>query len=181
MSCGALSAAAHRPGGLDLLEGPRREVVVAHLRGCVDCRRRALEIDPTFAFSFLEAPEIDGEEVDEIRRTVRAMRRVRELAGKAEGPRHRAKMTTAALLLLAAALLLLPGEAGRRLDRSSPAGESVDPQALLTAAAWRLASSPFDPPTASLIEDLDRPQARVYQLTEDDLSLVMIVDETLDL
>ena len=56
------------------------------------------------------------------------------------------------------------------LDVSHPC--HVDTHTVL-ADFWTSEASP-------LIEAIDRPQARIYQLGEDDLSVVMIVDESLD-
>lgn len=65
--------------GVDELDPDKRLEFLSHLQGCTACRRAAAEADPTIVFSLLpqEAPEND--EVEEIRRTVQTMRRVRAM------------------------------------------------------------------------------------------------------
>lgn len=84
----------------------------------------------------------------------------------------------AASLLFVIALLPLTG--GRRLEeQSEPVRDLVTEQHSLAEPEWqRWIDDRTAPP---MIEDLNRPDARVYQLTEEDLAVVMIVDETLDL
>jgi len=68
-----------RPGRVDELDQDRRQQFLSHLQGCSSCRRAAAEADPTVVFSLLPAEKVEEREVEEIRRTVQAMRRVRAL------------------------------------------------------------------------------------------------------
>jgi hypothetical protein len=84
----------------------------------------------------------------------------------------------AASLLCALALLPLAGE--RRLEDAGQPPVKVESEERLRAqSGWlQWVEDRTAPP---VIEGLNRPGARVYQLTEEDLAVVMIVDETLDL
>lgn len=162
------------------LEPAQQRLAAEHLRDCPECRRRAVEADPSILFLELPTLEVGEAEVEAVRSTVNAMRRARVLESEASRPLSRWWRQAAAAVLLAG-VLLLPGDTPveQRTGESSPA---------LVAETWELVApledagllvSASEP--SSVIENLNRPQARIYQLTEEDLSLVMIVDESLDL
>ena len=139
----------------------------AHMDTCPKCRRQALAADPTLVFAGAEVLRVSDGEVESIRRAVHAARRVRQteralvrqLSGTGAG-------LVAAVLL--AMVLLLPATTS---PPSAPLAATTPSP--IFADFWTSEASP-------LIEAIDRPQARIYQLGEDDLSVVMIVDESLD-
>lgn len=84
----------------------------------------------------------------------------------------------AASLALAFALLPLTGERPLE-DGAEPMVDRVSEQQPRALSEWQQWID--DRTVPPVIEELNRPGARVYQLIEEDLSVVMIVDETLDL
>ena len=163
------------------LEPVVRRRAAEHLRECPECRRRAVAADPAVLFVDLPLLEVTENDVKAVRSAVGAMRRARALEHETSRPLSRWWRHVAAAALLAA-LLLAPGntpvsqpEAG---DGSAGLMAGVEDLETLIDQGGFLASA-TEP--SSIIENLNRPQARIYQLTEDDLSLVMIVDESLDL
>jgi len=159
--------AADEPVGWDAL--------VAHLDGCSACRERALALDPTLLFTGLRRDPVAPGEIETVRDSVRIMRRM----GRARGHRRfswRAAGRAAAVLLLPAvglilSLQLLPAPGGDGQAPPVTTGAALLGDLLVPAS--ELPAPPF-------VEALDRPQARVYQLGQEDLSVVMIVDENLD-
>ncbi len=162
---------------------PRWAAALAHLERCERCRREALALDPSLVFSSLRAPAADRSDREAareiaagVRTLVRAREAERSLGGAARRARRRAGFAAAALALAATLSLTthaarhatLPGAAAARgpFAAGAPALDEVAPA---TEAA-----------TPALVDALDRPQARIYQLGQDDLSVVMIVDESLD-
>ena len=128
---------------------------LAHLDNCPACRRAALAVDPTLAFRRPLAPkEVD---VESILQGARVLRRA------------------------------------SRTRRSRPWRQAAAAAALVTIALW---AAPSGAPVEDLqisesvpipyvenlptVEAVDRPEARIYQLADDELSMVMIIDETLD-
>lgn len=177
----------HPDSGRD--EGPDgwREAL-RHSEECRDCRRQALELDPTLLFASLgrrEDPE-DAAYLTGLGARVRSALRAREMERSLDGPgerlRERRVPATAAALLMAAGLLLAT-HGGRVTPPAAPGDGALLPTHP-TIARWAFGDATLpvaDAATPPLIESLDRPQARVYQLgQDDDLSLVMIVDESLD-
>lgn len=147
------------------------DVLVAHLGECPSCRGRALELDPTLVFGDLRREPAAAGEADAVRRSVEVMRRLGrrgQLSWRRAGRAAAAILLPAAGLILSFELLLAPPHEGQPPPASGAAllGELLVPAAELPAP-------PF-------VEALDRPQARVYQLGQEDLSVVMIVDENLD-
>ena len=161
---------------------------LAHLDGCPDCRRAALTADPTLLFRRLPAlpppvldlsPAAEAAEVERVRLAVAGMRTARRLAPPPERSLllRRSRHWGAAAGLAIAALSLGATPALR------PAPHGI---AALTAprtvrlpappAAIRLVSD-----RVPMVEELNRPAARVYQMDGgENLSVVMIVDERLD-
>ncbi len=130
---------------------------------------------------FLDLPrvEVSDTEVDEVLAAVRTLRRARAVEkGASPEPGHLGRNLAAAALLTA--MLLIPGHTPptRHLP-VSPFDVASGSDGGNPSAADLFLSTGTE--TASLIENLNRPDARIYQLTEDDLSVVMIVDESLDL
>ncbi len=159
------------------LDDDQRRDLISHFSGCPDCRREGLAVDPTMLFLGALPLELERSEVASIRRTVHAMRRARNLEAAGSSPRSRMGRAAAAAILMGT-LLLLPGSENRL---EAPGADSQVASGRQPQSGWEELTrvSVWDSP--SLIESLDRPRARVYQVTEQDLALVMIVDETLDL
>lgn len=87
----------------EMAEAQRREYLF-HLQECASCRRTAAEADPTLLFSLLPEEKIEEEEVEEIRRTVQAVRRVRALEAS-WSRRGLAAAGLAAMVLIAVVLI----------------------------------------------------------------------------
>lgn len=153
---------------------------LGHLEDCGECRRAALALDPTLALLPLVEREAAAataadDEVESMLRSVETLRR--SPAGRRRSTAVSTGWRTAAAVLLAVgALYQLPAR-GPRIAATLPADAQLE----------ALASRPVDNEVMRaeysgqpVLEDLDRPDARVYQLGGDDVSVVMIVDETLD-
>lgn len=164
---------AERSGGLT--DTPAWRAAVGHLADCAACRGAAFELDPALLFVAHSPIEVSDEEVDRIQANVHVLRRARSAERASAEPRRRiARFASAAAVI--SLMILLPTHTAR------------PPSAPLSASGPNLASemSPFagglslgDGP-APLIEPLDLPAARIYQLGEGDLSVVMVVDESID-
>jgi hypothetical protein len=160
------------------LDGGRRRELVEHLRTCASCRRAAVEEDPTLAFSLLEPEPIDRDRIGEIQASVRTLRRSRAIE-KADryGPKEAGKaVLVAASLLFALALLQLSGGRSDEEGADPKVGVAFEERSRHEWQEWD-----DDRSATPVLENLNRPEARVYQRTEEDLAVVMIVDETLDL
>ena len=180
MSCERLSTSSRQAAEFDELSRTEREGALAHLVSCVPCRRATLASDPSLVFSLgsvgstSEVGEEEGE-VERMRVGVAALRRARGHRAGVSGLVAGLRSAAAAALL---AVALVSSDGVGRAPARSPGGSAK----LETGSA-----TPFslvagtEPAGSSVLENLDRPLARVYQLTEEDLSLVMIVDETLDI
>ena len=155
------------------LEPVEHRRAAEHLRQCPECRRRAVAADPAVLFLDLPSLEVTAADVEAVRSAVGAMRRARVLENETSRPVGRWWRHAAAAALLAA-LLLVPGTTP--VEHEAEDG-SLGIETLIDEGGF-LASATAP---SSIIENLNRPQARIYQLTEEDLSLVMIVDESLDL
>jgi len=152
---------------------------LAHMDGCDDCRQRALAADPSLVFRHLPAVATGADEVASMRRAVASLRRASRTLGSGGSAPPRT-------------LVAEGGEQGRRLAA-----------ALVLAAAgfgvWFAAGQGEEPPTFAapatlaatpavaaaglpVFEELSRPhEPDVYQMGGDDLTVVMVVDETLDI
>lgn len=133
---------------------------LAHLDACPSCRRRAVDVDPLLLFRGARAlpePAAAAAMVE----AVRAGRRLHRTERRAGSRRS----TGVAAALVAGAVLLAPS-------------------ALFRAAETGLADAPPAPSLGlsdhPVIENLDRPGARVYQWGSETVSVVMVVDESLD-
>jgi len=161
----ALVAARERDPGAD---PPGWGAARIHLSACSACRRRALALDPSLVFLALPAPEPGEGEIAAMQGAVAALVRARRLesAGERARPARPARLRRAALA--AAALAALVVEAGPRRPAPPPVG-------LLAAEGLAPGAS-----SAPVVEQIERPDARVYQLPAEGLSVVMIVDASLD-
>jgi len=152
---------------------------LSHFEECGECRRNALALDPTLAL--LPLVEREAAAATAADDDVEAMLQAVETLRRSPAGRRRSTAvsigwrTAAAIALAVGALYQLPAR-GPRIVRPSA-----------DAVLESLASRPVDNEVVRaefsgqpVLEDLDRPDARVYQLGGDDVSVVMIVDETLD-
>ncbi|HTQ79642.1 MAG TPA: hypothetical protein VMM92_06575, partial [Thermoanaerobaculia bacterium] len=160
-----------------------------HFDRCPACRSAAVTADPTLLFRRLPELPLDAAaeqaEVAAMRQAVTAMRTARRLgpAGERRVLSHAWRWAAAAAL---AVLSLSLGTARDLRDLKGPqvashlgAPAAKAEQPLLPAAvpaAVRLNSG-----EVPVVEELNRPAARVYQMNGgENLSVVMIVDERLD-
>ncbi len=184
-----VAATATEPEGLAL--------ALAHFDACPACRREACRIDPTLIFRRLPAAALDFDvEAERMRLAVAGMRASERVetrhATAMGGPlrrrlRGRLRSQGARWALaagLAAASLVLGGRGGRT-DLAGAAPQPAGRAASLAVAGEvvparldRLEAAPAA--VESAVEDLGRPDARIYQLDGERLSVVMIVDEKLD-
>ena len=171
---------------------------LGHLdRGCPHCRRAALAADPTLVFRRLAVvpeptPAQEASDVEAMRRAVAAMRAASRVEAVDRHGRSARRIGIsgwkrwAAAAALAVVALSMPGDetqlrrepAARLMSMATPAVLSADgPEAVaLPAAAFPVAATE-DLPT---VEGVNRPGARVYHMDGEGMSVVMIVDETLD-
>lgn len=150
--------------------------------------------DPLELFGRLaeDAPGLGGDdEVAGMRRAVAALRRGRRVLGAAEGGEETAGTgaatpgrslaawrRAAALAVLVLGLLALATGGYREANPPAAAASATTP---VTAPAPAAAPTAGEMARLPVFEGLDRPgTASVYQLTGEDLDLVMVVDETLD-
>jgi len=162
---------------------------LAHLDRCPACGPRALAADPTLVFRRLPAPEVGDADVEAMRRAVESMRRAGRVAAAetgrpaaAEGFRRlRVPAAPRSWRQLAAAAALAAASLGLWLSAPDEAGRSAEP--LRAAAGQPAAAAPSAPVPASepaFLELAEPRAADVYQVGEEDLLVVMVMDETLD-
>jgi len=106
--------------GLEGLEPTRRRRFLQHLAVCSSCRQWASAEDPTILLAQFPAVEVSGDEVEEVRRTVRALRRVRDLERTGSHLVQRAFAGAAMAALLLVALLLSPERPRARAPERVP-------------------------------------------------------------
>ncbi|MEP7011926.1 MAG: hypothetical protein ABJC13_16500 [Acidobacteriota bacterium] len=174
---------------------------LAHFDACPACRREACRVDPTLVFRRLPAAELDFDlEAERMMLAVAGMRaseRVERVEGRAAtlsrhplshpiSRRLRGQGLRWALAAgLAGASLLLGGRGEWAANPADSAGRPQDAAPLAAsdgAGGGGAMPARFEAPAAveSAVEDLGRPDARIYQLDGERLSVVMIVDEKLD-
>ena len=170
-----------------------------HLDRCADCRRAALAADPTLVFRRLRttaAPAAADPEAAAMRQAVAALREASRLGATAgagrevapgRGARRAAWTRAAAAASLAAAALAAGSGRVPHLDQlraslaPSAAAPAVLSAAILRAAPAALAAAPAAAPAEMpLLEETNRPDARVYQFEDADYSFAWIVDKKLD-
>lgn len=143
-----------------------------HFDSCSRCRGEALKADPLLVFRRLPAPDMSaGEErleVESMQQAVAAMRTARRLESRGE-----ARGRFAGWRRWAAAAVLAVVSLGVGRDREPSLDRMAAPPPAHTRAVPASSGA-----AAPLLDGLDRPGARVYQWDSDDLSTVMIVDES---
>jgi hypothetical protein len=145
---------------------------VTHFDACPRCRREALLADPLLVFRRLPAVELDeaGErsEVETMRQAVTAMRTARRLESRRRFTGWR-RWAAAAVLTLAALSASSQSRDRSPLELMAPSPAPLAPAARPDAGHGQ-----------ETLEGLNRPAARVYQMSGKDLSVVWIVDQSLD-
>jgi hypothetical protein len=155
------------------------EEALAHLDGCAACRRSAVEADPTLAFRRLSPVAVGGEEVEAMRLRVAALRGASGVARPATRrllPRRLAGWQPVAAAA-ALAMAVLAGDHAPGGPRAAvvpiPALRAAERTVLPPSLGAQLSAQP-------LLEELDQPYEHVVQWNADDLSVVLVVDERLD-
>ena len=190
MSCPDwISLTAHR-GERNAAEPADWNEALAHLDGCNLCRRQALAADPTLVFRRLAAvPAVTmtaGEEsaaVDAVRAAVAAMRAASRLDSLEARPRTSSLWkrwsTGAVAAVLALAALALPSgyDPSEHAQVAVAHQEPIEtgPLAEPVPAAQQV---DLDEP---VMEGVNLPDARVYHMSGEGLSVVMVFDESLDI
>ena len=165
---------------------PSWEEAVSHFDGgCRVCRRDALKAEPTLVFRQLQgvgpaamSPSQEASEVDAVRQAVAAMR----TASRVDSIEHRSRRAGwkhwAAAAGLAAAALAIPADNAWQRFAAKRQEAAASQPALLRANVLPAAyvGETGDPS----LEEGGRPGARVYHMDGDGMSVVMIVDESLD-
>lgn len=150
-----------------------------HMDDCDDCRKQALAADPTLVFRHLPPVTVDAAEVASMRAAVASLRQASRTLDRAEsappsqpafvrGAGDQARRVAAALVLAAAGLGVW-----------FAAGQGEDPATVIALPAI---TAPAVAAALPVYEELIRPhEPNVYQMGGDDLTVVMVVDETLDI
>jgi hypothetical protein len=158
-------------------EPPEWHSAVEHLRHCSACRPEALAADPSLVFVEAAGWQASEAEVEELIGGVRAVNRLK-VRDRAASTTARRWPGLAAAALLAVGLALMGGSSA--LERGSGERPARSTSALFPAQQ-EVSSLRVGSGLTPVVEELDRPDARVYQLRQEDLAIVMIVDETFDL
>jgi len=168
---------------------PAWDAAVAHFDGgCRLCRRDALTAEPTLVFRQLRSGSVGGpaamspaqeaSEVDAVRQAVAAMRTVSRVDSIEHRSRRFGWKRWAVAAALATAALSIPADnAWRRLETRSE--ELASQPSMLRGGVLPAAYGEADP-ALSGTGGTSRPGARVYHMDGDGMSVVMIVDESLD-
>lgn len=163
-----------------------------HLEACPRCRRAALEADPLLALRDLPEPAL---EADEGRRMVAATRALRRRQAATVRWRRRAAAAVAAVTVAAA--LAVGSGVLERGDETTRAARGTSEEVTLAEDAGDLASTTdtatgarrgaareTDPASTTSMPSvlaLEQPTARVYEVTDAELAVVVVVDGELDL
>ncbi len=159
---------------------------LAHFDVCPACRREACRIDPTLVFRRLPSPAIDFDlEAERMKLAVAGIRASERVEGRVSAisirplsRRLRGQGLRWALAAGLAGAALVLGGPGDLIDSGS---RNAAPLSLADGAVpARFVPAQAPAAIESAVEDLGRPDARIYQLDGERLSVVMIVDEKLD-
>lgn len=161
-------------------------LALSHLDDCASCAPRALAADPTLVFRRLPAPEVGAADVEAMRRAVESMHRAGRVAPGASAASEGRRSAAVARRLrlpsaprgwrqLAAAAALAAASFGLWLS----APDEADP--VRAAVPSAVAPSARDLAAEPAFMELSEPRAAdMYQVGEEDLLVVMVMDETLD-
>lgn len=141
----------------------RRLLVVAESEN----RRQALLADPGLVVSATPREEFSDQEVQDLKRSVLLARRLSSVEAGGREPISR-RLSGWAVALSVCLLFLLPSSL-----RQTPELEPTIPGPVSLLSSARM--------THSSVEALDLPGARVYELADEDFSLVLVVDESFEL
>jgi len=155
-----------------------------HAAQCSCCRGEALAADPLLLFSRLPEPAVSAHEIAEMQASVASLVRASRVAqGDPLTPGRSAAVAestgTRSVTRFAAALGVCSLLALSGTPRTHPSALGT------LAAAGSLLAGPAavveDARTMqSVVEELDRPGARIYELPQAGMAVVMIVDASLD-
>jgi len=186
MSCPDWRGLARRRGPLHGADPAGWDDAVTHFEnGCPSCRRAALLAEPMLVFRRLRGSAAAGaaemsaaqeaSEVDSVRQAVAALR----AAGRVDASRSRrfVHWRWAAAAALTAAALSIPADNAWQQHQDRRALASPAAAALRGAILPAAFSGDAELPT---VEGVNRPGARIYHMDGEGLSVVMIVDESLD-
>lgn len=172
-------------GDLLLCEDSRERLAAQrHFRSCPSCAERAYLLDPGWAVR-RSVTQMPGEaEIAELKRSILAAGRTRELESAVRGAPSRVRVAAAialfSVVIAAGALIRVGGPAkptARVSNTENVAVETVPASVAATASAFGTVSELSLPAIGSLAPSA----ARVYDLGQEDFALVMVVHETLDL
>lgn len=163
-----------------------------HLEVCPRCRRAALQADPLLALRDLPEPALEG---DEGRRMVAATRALRRRQAATVRWRRRAAAAVAVVTVVAALAvgsgILERGDETTRVARGTSeevtpaegAGDLASTTDTATGARRSAARETAPASTTSMpsVLDLEQSTARVYEVTDADLAVVVVIDDELDL
>lgn len=166
------------------VESPAWDAAVAHFDGgCRLCRREALTAEPTLVFRQLRgvgpatmSPAQEASEVDAVRQAVAAMRTASRVDSIEQRSRRFGWKRWAVAAALAAAALSIPADNAWQHFAAQRQELASQPESMLRGVVPAAYSREADPGTGST----SRPGARVYHMDGDGMSVVMIVDESLD-
>lgn len=176
MSCPdwrALSAAREADPAAEL---PAWEEARRHAAHCARCRQAALAAEPLLLFARLPERRVSADEIGDMQAAVSALVRAGRVAqgGSRRAPAARRLSGRLSATRAAAALLVCSLVAFSGAPRTRP---SVG--AMLAAGDFGAAPGEILP-VGSVVEEIDRPGARIYELPQADMAVVMIVDASLD-
>lgn len=175
MSCPDWTAlAAHRQERWGV-EPDGWQTALEHFDSCPACRREALAADPTLLFRRLpeiaRTPGDEEAEVQSMRQAVAAMRSASRIEASQRSFAWRRWAAAAVLALAALTLGPLGRDGGPTLDRTEVVAISSVPE---------LAGPPASGPKPPLHEGLDLPDARVYQVDDEEFRVLMVYDESFE-
>ena len=165
----ASESAAGLTGGADacLREGtPARERLLEWAES--GDRQQALFLDPGLAAKGVHGGDFSDREIEDLKKSVLQARRLKTI-GEAGRESASNRLSGWAVALTVCLLFLLPSSLKQTSAAEAP---------LSTTHVSRLAPAAM---THSSVEALDLPGARVYELAEEDFSLVLVVDESFEL
>ncbi|MEO7793202.1 MAG: hypothetical protein ABIV06_00400 [Thermoanaerobaculia bacterium] len=154
---------------------------VEHTAQCGRCRASALAADPLLLFARLSERQVAADEIADMQAAVAALVRAgrvgkggdRALSRRAGGA-FRLSLPRVAAALGVCSLLALSG--APRPQRSTLA--LLPASGVVIAGETVMAEETLS--LGSVVEELDRPGARIYELPQSDMAVVMIVDASLD-
>ena len=160
-----------------------------HAAGCDLCRRAALAADPLLLFARLPERAVTPADIADMQSAVSSLVRASRVgsAGRGGHPLPESlragaagsgarSIARVAAVLGVCSLLALSGA-----PRPRPPVLAALASGSGLAGPGQLGTSAEDAaPLGSVVEELDRPGARIYELPQSDMAVVMIVDASLD-